>query len=139
MVTRGEAKTVDQRNALRAVKGTEAPSLVADAIEQLRGFARLEPDWNSYGAKPVSRVAIGVATDLLMQVARIAQARPDFVAPLASGGVQLEWSGAAADIQVRVSPDQTLAYLVTEGSAHTEQHDVPLNEVVRLVIQTLSR
>ncbi|MGI8855054.1 MAG: hypothetical protein ACR2JW_04835 [Thermomicrobiales bacterium] len=112
---------------------------MADAIAQLRGFARLEPDWNSYGAKPVSRDAISVATDLLTHIARIAQARPDFVAPLANGGVQLEWSGAAAEIAVRVSPDQTLAYLSTEGGAHTEEHDVPLDEVVRLVVQTLSR
>ncbi|MGI8689122.1 MAG: hypothetical protein ACR2M3_11140 [Thermomicrobiales bacterium] len=129
---------LEQRN-IGAVDSAEALALVAEDIQQLQEFARLEADWNSYGAKPTAQTAITVATDLLKQVARIARVRPDFVAPLANGGVQLEWADGAAEIAIRVYPNQTLAYLRTEGNRHTEKDDVPLSEVVNLVAQTLSR
>lgn len=128
-----------EQHGIITIASDEASSLVADDIAQLRGFGRLEPDWNSYGAKPIAQTAITMATDVLTQVARIARVRPDFVAPLASGGIQLEWAGAGAEIAVRVSSDQTLAYLHTEGDVHIEKDGVLLSEVVGLVAQMLSR
>lgn len=138
MATFGEPEMLEQRS-IGAVESADASALVAEDIQQLQEFARLEPDWNSYGAKPTAQTTITVATDLLKQVARIARVRPDFVAPLANGGVQLEWADGAAEIAVRISPNRTLAYLRTEGSRHTEKNDVPLSEVISLVVQTLSR
>lgn len=139
MATVGKPEMLGQHGAIGTVDSAESSALVAEDIQQLQGFARLEPDWNSYDAEPVTQAAITVATDLLKQVARIARVRPDFVAPLANGGVQLEWADGAAEMAVRISPHQTLAYLHTEGNTYIEKDDVPLSEVVSLVAQILSR
>ncbi len=53
---------------------------------RLDEFKSLEEDWDSYGADPISPKAIVTAKNLLRTCSR-----PDFIAPLADGGVQLEW------------------------------------------------
>ncbi len=115
------------------------PQLDIDAeVQRLRGFEMLPPDWNSYGAKTISHIAVCAAIDLLTHIARAFDARPDFIAPVANGGVHLEWSGADAEIEVRVNPDNTFAYLYTHGEIHREKHGVPMDEVIAAVANTLA-
>jgi hypothetical protein len=51
----------------------------------------LRPNWNSYGAKPITEEAIAAMRKLL-------EAKPHVV-PLADGGLQLEWDQAEIVIQ----------------------------------------
>ena len=53
---------------------------------RLDEFKSLEDNWDSYGADPISPKAIATAKSLLR-----ACTPPDFIAPRADGGVQLEW------------------------------------------------
>ncbi len=98
-------------------------------IQRLRQFTNLESDWNAHGAKRIAPQAIDVAVDLVRRVAAVSGVAPDFVAPLANGGVQLEWDGDSAEIEVEVRADKRFSYLL-KGASRIEKHDVPLNEVL---------
>lgn len=134
------AGTVDHvtRSALRR---SNAPSSVAPVIvdapdatgaevfeerlwedlQRILAFAALECDWDSYGAEPISHDAIEGAQLLLSAVASQAEyklgrgVKPYAVAPLADGGVQIEWRGAEYAIEVEISPDGRYGYLVVTG------------------------
>jgi hypothetical protein len=106
-------------------------------IRQLQEFAALEPDWNAHGAKRIAPSAIQHAIDLVRRVADATHIGPDFVAPLANGGVQLEWDGDDAAIEVEVHPDDRFSYLL-KGTERLEKHDVPLHEVLDRIARVVA-
>lgn len=63
---------------------------------QAEKLARLKADWNSYGARPISPVAIQAAMDLLNQIVLI---------PTARGGVQIEVHTDGWDFELEFWPD----------------------------------
>ncbi|HEU0074979.1 MAG TPA: hypothetical protein VFS30_13335 [Dehalococcoidia bacterium] len=92
----------------------DRPTLVAQlsraskALDALDEFVELEPDWDSYGASPISEIAIEKARGILNWIAAYALLAdgPEPVAvPLADGGVQLEWIGDAEVLEIEVSPE----------------------------------
>jgi hypothetical protein len=101
-------------------------------IRQLRGFAELEGDWNAHGAKRIAPYAIDLAINLVRRVASVSGVAPDFVAPLANGGVQLEWGGENTEIEVEVHPDRRFSYLL-KGASRIEKHNVPLSEILEAI------
>jgi len=116
-------------------------------FERLKEIAQLKADWDSYGAEPVSSVALVAAFELLdtvrEQISRkVREPLPQFIAPLADGGLQLEWSGQQGDIEVEIDPNGDLGYVLIEGQGTNrkfkEQHQVSLNEVLNLLSQFLS-
>jgi hypothetical protein len=123
-------------------------SPIQTVLDHLIEFARLAPDWDSYGAEPISSHAIGLASRLLLDIDRqiIALAGaypPPFAAPLSDGGVQLEWKNKHARIGVQVAPDGTLGYLLVEeekaNRRSQEGHAVSWSDVEHLVISVLRR
>jgi hypothetical protein len=127
-------------NELEQLKGAGTagdPILDSAEVKQLRTFEQLPPNWNSYGAEPISRDTVDAAINLLMHVMGKSGVRPDFLAPVATGGIQLEWFGTDAEIDVRVNPRTSFDYLYVEGDEHVERHNVPLQEVVDAVAKTL--
>ncbi len=91
-------------------------AMLEEAMRQLARLGTLAPNWDSYGALPPTGMAIAGAEAML----RLAfqkfgdRARPRVIAPLADGGVSLEWEGARADVEVEVASDGALGYLFTE-------------------------
>ena len=75
---------------------------------RLDEFKSLEENWDSYGAQPISPKAIDRAKDLL----RVCSP-PCFIAPLADGGVQLEWECPDANRRAEVEVN-------AEGKAEIE-------------------
>jgi hypothetical protein len=114
---------------------------------RLDELAALPEDWDSYGAPPPSATAIRHArrillalteqTDLLDRIA----VNPSHIAPLPSGGVQLEWVGSPVSIEVEIDPEGKLAYLlinrIGEQRTFTEAENVPLAAIVDLVTRVL--
>jgi hypothetical protein len=102
---------------------------LAAACQRLAELAALQADWDSYGADPPTDLAITTARQVLEAVAgRLASAAgatpaPYFIAPVPTGGVQLEWTGPCSEIEVEVGPEGALGYLLVrrEGDAETEQ------------------
>ncbi len=107
-------------------------------VRQIRGFATLAPNWNSYGAKPIAPAAMAVAEKLLARVMRTFGIRPDIIAPVATGGVHFEWSGTEAEIDVRINPDGTYSYLSTLDGASSEMRGATADQVFDRVSKTFS-
>jgi hypothetical protein len=119
-----------------------------DDVQRLLTFAALGRDWDSYGAEPISNDAIEGAQLLLSAVASQAEyklgrrVKPFAVAPLADGGVQLEWRGVEYTIEVEVTPDGRCGYLVVAGESDEltsveEAEDLLLNAVVPKVLHVI--
>ena len=120
---------------------------LAPSLERLKELALLEADWDSYGAQPVSSAAFIAAFELLDAVKdrlsrKVRDPLPQFIAPLADGGLQLEWSGQKGDIEVEIDPNGALGYVHIERQGTNrkfkEEHQVSLNEVLNLLSQFLS-
>lgn len=73
------------------------PQPVAAWLDQLESIAALPEDWDSYGAVRIAPLAVATVRELLNGLAarpRAAKLLPFHVAPIATGGVQLEWKSA---------------------------------------------
>jgi hypothetical protein len=97
-----------------------ADTVLRPVLQVLDELERLGPNWDSYGAAPVSRVAVAQARQLVQTVfeqfgASGEGARPDGVSPLVDGGVQVEWSGPHGRIEVEIGPDGTLGCVLDHG------------------------
>ncbi len=81
---------------------------LASQIGAIRGFATLGADWNSYGAEPVNPMSIESAIRFLRSLeSRYGEIfgeklKPVIVAPLPSGGLQLEWEGKDRRIELEI-------------------------------------
>jgi hypothetical protein len=101
----------------------EADSIASDALREIDEFQDLTPDWDSYGARSIAPAAIATARRLLMALQDDFSTmlgdrlKPFDVAPVATGGVQLEWRGGGRVIEVEITPESELRYLIVEPSA----------------------
>lgn len=121
--------------------------LLRPARERLAQISRLEADWDSYGAEPPSTTAVSRAIALLESVEESLagllgeQIRPYAIAPVADGGVQLEWRGLTKTLEVEIGPDGDLGYLLLEGvepnRTFTEADEVTSSEVLGLLARVL--
>ena len=60
------------------------------------------PNWNNYRAEPLSNIAIQKARI----IADAMEKGGVFVAPLASGGIQIEWGNKDKDyVEIEIQPD----------------------------------
>lgn len=87
---------------------------------RLAEIAALPADWDSYGARPISPVAIAETRRLL--AAMCGDGLPTAIVPLCKGGVQLEWvaggpggpggpgwaSGCEVEVVVEIAADGRL-------------------------------
>lgn len=68
--------------------------------DRLADFATLEEDWDSYGSKPISPVAIRRATDLIVRVR--APATITDVFPIGDGGILVEYETETKEVGVEI-------------------------------------
>ena len=106
-----------------------------ELINRLMEFAKLQEDWDSYGAKPISSVALVKVFEVVENINTL----PQFVAPIGNGGLQLEWSIQRVgidviEVEVEIQPDGDLGYLLQEKATQEfyEKPQVSLNELVQL-------
>jgi len=131
---------------------TSSKSWMQWASNRLEAIAKLEPDWNSYGANRPSPRAIANASILLQTVYDTfgswvrEQSQPQIVAPRADGGIQIGWGRRPIEIAVHADPSGTLGYLYIERRGNTpefkEVQNATWNEVLGLiakVVFTVSR
>ncbi len=103
----------------------------------LQELAGLEPDWDSYGAARISGRALTAAGDLIADAAnRLGdvvgeRAAPYVVAPVADGGIFIEWRGPVSRLQVRVGGGAELQYLLVATDQDGQKTFVERNGVTR--------
>lgn len=145
-----EANAGRARATERAAGGwrrAAAPVSLAPAVDRLAEYARLGPDWDSYGSPPVSAVALAEGLRLLVaaqdRLAAVAGQNlvPYHVAPVPGGGVQFEWRGRSRDLEVHVASDGQLGTLLVEksetGERYHEQQRVGHADVLGLIARVL--
>lgn len=118
------------------------------ALQRVTRLADLQPDWDSYGADPPSAQAVAGAHDVLMAVneqfaaTRGESVLPFAIAPLNDGGLQLEWRGPLAEIEVDIDPTGHLGYLFVDKSgaerAFVEQDEAACPDVLAKIALTFS-
>jgi len=98
------------------------------ALMQFDEMTVLEQDWDSYGADPISPVAIETASKLLQSVEKQcgneAYEKLMIVAPRPDGGVQIEWKTWPLEIDVHTDHQGNLGYLyITYHQSDTTKYD----------------
>jgi hypothetical protein len=80
------------------------------AFHRIGSFSRLPENWDSYAAKAIDRDCISRGVTIfkelikLSSVAKVKIPAP-FVAPLSSGGIQIEWEEGERYLEVSITPD----------------------------------
>jgi hypothetical protein len=74
------------------------PDSVGDRLAKL---LKLPPDWDGHVGRPISRTIVDYACALLPRLVRPG-IPPPFIAPLASGGLQLEWHRNGWDLEIEI-------------------------------------
>jgi hypothetical protein len=126
-----------------ALEAEASRQIIRNTMDDLDRIAGLRPDWDSYGSAPPTGVAVGTARRLILTVYRnsLLSARnpslPFSVAPLSGGGIQLEWRGEIATIEVEIGPEGSFGYLLIKGtdpsSVCEEEDGVSESRILELV------
>jgi hypothetical protein len=91
----------------------------------LQGFAdlmTLPPNWDTYGAGPISRLVLRRGLELLDWLMGADTPAPAVV-PLSSGGFQLEWHSDGRDLELVISPDEGVRYYHCDAQAGIEEEE----------------
>jgi hypothetical protein len=109
-----------------------------DGVDRkLMSFVNLEPNWNSYGARPVHESVARAASDLLRQLVRRTAPEPSVV-PTSGGGVQFEWHTRNHDLEIELpSPGRLLA--VFEDRASGEEWEREFSSDLGPLVTAISK
>lgn len=87
----------------------EPPNWLDRAVQQIARLAHLPPNWDSYGAPAIDTESVIAAFDVL-ELAINADASQPTIVPAKRGGIQLEWSRGAANLEITVMGLEGRAY-----------------------------
>lgn len=103
--------------------------------QKILDFADLEPDWDSYGAKPITlkscRNTFNFYKAVLEKFPDKTIARD--VAPLSDGGIQIEFMTSNLDLEVEIHDTNRFAYLLVEKGEpdiYTEDGNVDISIIL---------
>jgi hypothetical protein len=85
-----------------ATLSEQRPAWLEVVARTCASFVKLEPNWDSYGGRPVHESVAQAASDLLLQLSRASSPAPIAV-PTARGGIQLEWHTPAVDLEIDIA------------------------------------
>ncbi len=113
--------------------------------QRLTDLSMLQADWDSYGASPISDRAVDRArrflSELVKEFPEAGDISPYTIAPLPSGGVQLEWRGPQRALEIEISAAGRFSSLLVEdhenGRTYDERGRVSAKAAVNLVSQAL--
>lgn len=114
-----------------------ASSWRKSAFDRLSALGSLRPNWDSYGAAPVSIHAITKAARLLHWLADREAPAPQIVAT-ADGGVQIEWHVKNADVELDITA-KGVATIDVEDLATGELTSSPVEQDALALRSALSR
>ncbi len=137
-------KTAGQRVQVQTLRPIpRVQSWMPWATDQLKGIAKLKPNWDSYGGEPPSPEAIKSAEFILQQVHQSLgsfdheRSQPQIVAPRADGGVQMEWGTYPVELAVHVDASGVPGYLYIDQQGaeplYREVQAASLEDVLRSV------
>lgn len=90
------------------------------AFQRIGRFVRFPENWDSYAAKAIDRECISRAVSIFKELVKFrfvaeVQIPAPFVAPLSSGGIQIEWEEGERYLEVSITPDPpSVDYFATD-------------------------
>lgn len=118
------------------------PSLLP-AFDRIAEMAKLPANWDREDADPPTGSAVGAAAYLIEAVAealhrlRGERVAPETSSPIPDGGLQVEWEGHNARIDVQINPDGSYGYLVKWDSGrdakYEEADEAPVEKILGLI------
>lgn len=130
-------QTQDRRRGPAVLPSRPGASLVVDllevfiepAVERISEMTRLPSGWDGEDALPPTGPAVAGACHVIVAVAERSRragrqtVAPWTSAPIADGGLQVEWLGSGARIEVQVGPDERFGYLLKRGNGAAARYD----------------
>lgn len=97
----------------------------SEAFEKVGKFSAMEPNWDSYGSEPINKDCISKAFDILNRLINLRENEDisisaPFVAPLSDGGIQFEWEDKLRYLEISISSDLSLDWLVIDETIEGE-------------------
>ncbi|MBW1998506.1 MAG: hypothetical protein JRJ29_11150 [Deltaproteobacteria bacterium] len=89
-------------------------------FQRIGRFAAFPENWDSYGAKAIDRECISQGVSIFKELLKLrsleeGEIPAPFVAPLSSGGIQIEWEEGERYIEVSITPDPlSVDYFATD-------------------------
>ncbi len=121
-----------RRSQPAPVHSQPKPRWIDPVQSRLESLARLQVDWDSYGAKPVESSRSAQAYDLLQHIMDDDTPAPILV-PTSSGSIQIEWHTLGVELDVSLLSDTELDVCFEDLSGEKEPFDgVMSNDVARL-------
>jgi len=118
-------------------------------LHRIDALARLQDDWDTYGGASPTALAVRSARQLAQDVVKRyggsagKRSLPYHVAPIAHGGVGLEWRDGNASLEIWIGPDGSLGYLLSQGQdpshCFEEAESATTEQVLRLLGQAVLR
>ena len=105
------------------------PAVLQPAFERLDELAKLERDWDSYGALPLTSTALALADGMMRKSVKQLgsplgeRVAPYTLMPIADGGVSIEWRGSRATLELDIGPSGALSYLLIDHSTEVRQFE----------------
>jgi hypothetical protein len=90
-------------------------------LATIRRLAQLRPDWDSYGAKPLSQIAVHRVLTKLLPILLRDDIPEVAIVPTRDGGLQFEWHRLGIDVEIRVPPEGPIEYLVVDPEAGIDE------------------
>jgi hypothetical protein len=122
------ASTGREQEAAMSVS-PRGPAVLKSALQRLEELSRLERDWDTYGALPLTATALTLAEALMRQAVDLLgsgmgeRVAPYTLMPIADGGVSIEWRGPQATLELDIGPSGMLSYLLVDNSTGERQFD----------------
>jgi hypothetical protein len=93
------------------------------AEKTLNRFAKLEPNWDGYGARPINPAVIQEARDLIARIADHINEAPVIV-PTPRGSIQLEWHRGPRCLELEFESKVMIHYLKWDPAAGIEDENL---------------
>lgn len=87
-------------------------------LQKIGKFSRLKENWDSYGAKPIDKECIDKSLKIIEELIKLKSTESfdipnPFIAPLSSGGIQIEWERDERYLEINISSNASIVDFYT--------------------------
>lgn len=97
-------------------------------VRKLRELLSLPHDWDSYGSRPPTFVAVNRALQVVLEITLDVFLLPR-IFPVPGGGVQLEWRSGRRELEIEIDDCGSVEYLKVEQGTPVEEGNLGLADV----------
>jgi hypothetical protein len=101
----------------------EPPNWLQAAVREIGALRELNPDWDSYGARPADVKSMVKALEVLSWALNANSSRPA-IAPAKRSGVQLSWRTGRRTLEIVATASGTQAYFFDEDLGEEWETDL---------------